>query len=37
MAPATGGDDLAEYFLVEGEQTAHEVAARPASFSCCGH
>jgi hypothetical protein len=37
VAPVTGSDDLAAYFLAEGEQMAHEVAARLASFSCCGH
>jgi hypothetical protein len=37
VAPVTGGNDLAAYFLAEGEQTAHAVAARLASFSCHGH
>jgi hypothetical protein len=33
MAPVTGSDDLAEYFLAEGEQAAHAVAARLARTS----
>jgi hypothetical protein len=33
VAPVTGSDDLAEYFLAEGEQTAHEMAARLARTS----
>jgi hypothetical protein len=37
VAPVTGGDDLAAYFLAEGEQTAHAVAARLASFTRRGH
>src|SRR5690242_18734753 len=32
VAPVTGSDDLAAYFLAEGEQTAHAVAARLAEF-----